>query len=77
MKIRDAIKQLQNLKPDDHIIWAYWENDCFPEIKKSDWPAHCDHIEKNCEWNDLDYQMDYAKKCLNQPSSITKQEIER
>ena len=37
MKVKDAIKQLKKLKPNDDIVIAWWEKDAFPDVADNDW----------------------------------------
>ena len=37
MKVKDAIKHLKKLKPNDDIVIAWWEKDAFPDVADNDW----------------------------------------
>ena len=37
MKVKDAIKYLKKLKPNDDIVIAWWEKDAFPDVADNDW----------------------------------------
>lgn len=49
MKIKDAIKQLKALNPEDDIVFAYWERDMFEDMKQEDWEDFC------CRADDMDW----------------------
>lgn len=50
MKVKDAIKSLKELDPNEEIIFAYWENDSF-DLKKKDWNDVVEYIDSDFDWS--------------------------
>ncbi len=51
MKVREALKYLQELNEDDEIVIAWWEHTSFPSISKEDWNKHMGRIDHRHDWS--------------------------
>jgi len=59
MKVKDAIKQLEELDPEEDLLLAYWLHDCFPELPEEDWPYLSSHAEAHFDWSSTHNNLEY------------------
>lgn len=61
MTVKDAIKMLGSMNPEDDIILAFWKHSDFPHIPKDEWPDAAANAEDETDWSrtheTLDNQM--------------------
>jgi hypothetical protein len=50
MKVKEAIKQLKELDPNDEIIIAWWEKESF-DLKKKNWNEVVGYIDSDFDWS--------------------------
>tara|TARA_B100002019_G_scaffold280304_1_gene283102 strand:- start:907 stop:1134 length:228 start_codon:yes stop_codon:yes gene_type:complete len=67
MKVKDVIKNLQCLDPEQSIVHTYWEKDSFENIdiaRGHNWEALCDIIDRKMDWSnaheDIQATLEYA-----------------
>ena len=52
MKVSDAVKHLQELDQDSHLIMAWWEITAFNgDIPEDDWADFSEHTEYKKDWS--------------------------
>lgn len=52
MKVSDAIKYLETLDPDSHLIVAWWEITAFNgDISQDDWEEFSKYVESKKDWS--------------------------
>lgn len=68
MKVKDAIKYLSQLPPEDHIVIAWWEMDSFfdddydwfePRVSKKEWENVAD-VGDDIDWSETHGDIRYA-----------------
>ena len=63
MKVKDAIKYLKKLKPNDDIVIAWWEHEAFPDVSNDDWPFAAERAD-DMDWSnahsDIESSIYYA-----------------
>lgn len=58
MKVKDAIKALKELDPNDEIIIAWWERKSF-DLKKKNWNEVVGYIDSDFDWNAIHDELGY------------------
>ena len=56
MKVKTAIKLLENYDPEERIIIAWWRRDMFYDVVE-DFESKCDWVEDNMDWSYAHNQM--------------------
>ena len=61
MKVKEAIQQLKDLDPDEHIVFAFWRSDCFKgeealDVAK-DWEDFVSTVDYEMDWSGVHYNM--------------------
>ena len=52
MKVSDAVKYLQELDQDSHLIMAWWEITAFNgDISQDDWETFSEYVEHKKDWS--------------------------
>ena len=51
MKVKDVIKNLQCLDPEQSIVHTYWDKDSLQIAEDDDWEALCDIIDSKMDWS--------------------------
>jgi hypothetical protein len=65
MRVSEAIKQLQELKPDEEIVIAWWDKETFFPIEEDTtvendlWEKVCDDLEAEFDWSKTHDELDF------------------
>ena len=64
MKVKEVIKNLQHLNPEQEIIHTWWDKDCFPDVVDKDWDWAVDVVASKMDWSaaqtDVEVTMQYV-----------------
>jgi len=60
MKVSEAIRILQTLPAEEHIILAFWERDFFPDVPAEEWPDVADMAECETDWSRAYEDIEFA-----------------
>ncbi len=50
MKVSDAVKRLQELDQESHLIMAWWDSSAF-DILPDDWETFSEYVEYQKDWS--------------------------
>lgn len=69
MKVKDVIEDLQELDPDEDIIFAHWEHEFFEDFTKEQWEIANSYENKLC-FESICYQIEQLV-CLYGNDKVT------
>jgi hypothetical protein len=58
MLVKQAVKLLNELDPDENIIISWWTMNAFESVSEQDWPDAAEMVDKEMDWTEAHWKIE-------------------